>query len=328
MARTVEEIKKEMTDRWIVNPEVVAAYELEAGKTFEEQFSKASLESLFFYDIAYSIWHNEKLFDEHVIDVNAELDTRLAHRQQWYRDKVLKYRHGQALITDTDQYDDAGLTPEQIEDAQVVKYCATGEAGSILQIKVAKGEPGARETLSEAEELGLQSYVAEIKDAGVLVEIINQQADKYSCKMIIYYNPTLLNPADKPVEIAIKEYVSNLAFNGEYSNMALVDHLQAITGVVIPHLIAAWTKRALNNWEACEVKAVAESGYFVVEKDEDLDIEYTPYSVGNVSLGLFSAAKQVSSDSSQSGLTSNDIVTQESDYINYPDYAAEQKKSI
>lgn len=286
MARTIEEIKREITTAWMTDLEVVAKYGLESGDTkqdFDGYFSKSSIESIWFYIVAFAIWTLEKLFDVHKSEINAELDTRLAHRQQWYRDKVLKFQYpNRSLITDTDRYDNSRLTDAQIEELQVVKYCATEETNSQLKIKVAKGAPGAREVLSAAEAAGLEAYLAEIKDAGVLINVVNQQADKFSCKMLILYNAMLLNPADKPVENAIKAFVSNLDFNGEYSNMALVDHLQAIAGVANPHLYWAKTKRAANNWVDCTIKTVAESGYFIVERDSDLQIEYRPYTPGDI----------------------------------------------
>jgi hypothetical protein len=299
MARTISEIKKQMTDAWMADETVIEKYGLETGsgswnktQSFESVFPKTSIESIFFYDLAYAIWENEKLFDVHIGEINAELDTRLAHRQQWYRDKALKFQYpGRSLITDTDRYNNTGLTDAQIEDLQVVKYCATEEYNSVLRIKVAKGAPGAREVLSAAEAAGLEAYLNEIKDAGVMINIINQQADKFSCKMLVLYNPMALDPANKTVENTIKEFVSNLDFNGEYSNMALIDHLQAISGVVLPHLYWTKTQRANNAWVDCPIKTVAESGYFIVNADSDLQITYQVYRSGDLATGTGSGSE-------------------------------------
>lgn len=278
MARTIPEIKTQMTDEFIADPVIISQYQLEAGKTFDEQFSPVSIESILFYIVATGYWIQEMLFDTHTVEINAALDAMLPHTVRWYRTKVLQFQYpNRALIPDTDQYDNTGLTPEEIEELQVVKYCAVEDRYSKLYIKVAKGEPGARQTLSDDEETALSYYINEIKDAGVPYQIINQQADKFAVKAVIYYNPMLLNPADRIVETAIREYVSNLTFNGEYANVFLVDHLQAIPGVIIPHLIEVRTQRAANPWEIIDVKTIAESGYFIVENDSDLDITYIPY---------------------------------------------------
>ena len=256
-----------MTSAFIADQNIIAKYNLDSQKTFEEQFSKASIENILFYIIAMAHHIIERMFDTFRNDINQEIDSKLPHTVRWYRSKVLQFQYpNRALIADTDKYDNSGLSAEQIEELQVVKYCSVEDRESNLFIKVAKGVPGSRETLSNAEEEALRYYVSEIKDAGVPYKIINQQADKFFCTMDIYYNPMLLIPGQKPVENAIKEYVSNLDFNGVYANVWLIDRIQSIPGVVIPHLVEVKTQRAENPLNVVETSITAESGYFIVKK--------------------------------------------------------------
>ncbi len=275
---SIAEIKKELTNAFISDPEVKTKYGLVEGKTFEDQFSKVSLESIFFYAFAVCVWTLRMLFDKHKSDVETELDNRLTGRPNWYRDKVLKFQYpNRNVIYDTDRYDNTGLSDADIEALQVVKYCVTEPKAARLLIKVAKGAPGNRQVLADDELLGLMAYMENhVNYAGVALSFVNQQADRFFCKVICYYNPMLLNPADKPVEKAIKSYVSNLEFNSEYSNMALTDYLQAIPGVKIPHLSEVKTQRADNTPEACVIRTFPESGYFKVEKDSDVQVTYIP----------------------------------------------------
>ncbi|MCL2793608.1 MAG: hypothetical protein FWD87_11030 [Spirochaetaceae bacterium] len=278
MARTVEEIKKEMTSAFIAEPEVIAKYRLDTGLSSDEQLSKASIENIWFYIVAMAHYILERLFDTLRSDINREIDNKLPHTVRWYRTKVLQFQYpGRELIPDTDKYNNTGLTNGQVEGLQTVKYCSVEDRESILLIKVAKGLPGYREKLSNNEEEALGYYVNEIKDAGVPYKIINQQADKFFCSMKIFYNPMLLTPSDKPVEGVIKEYISNLDFNGMYANVWLIDRVQSIPGVIIPHLIEVKTQRAANPECIVETNTIAESGYFIVENDSDLQINYIPY---------------------------------------------------
>ncbi|MFV0505896.1 MAG: hypothetical protein ACK5L5_04185, partial [Bacteroidales bacterium] len=73
MARTIAEIKTEMTNSFIADITVIEKYELEEGKTFEQQFSKVSLESILFYIVAVAVWTLESLFELHSKDVDDRL---------------------------------------------------------------------------------------------------------------------------------------------------------------------------------------------------------------------------------------------------------------
>jgi hypothetical protein len=267
-----------MTAAFVADETIIEKYGLDTEKTFDEQFSVASIERIFFYVIAVAHYIMERMFDTHADNINTALDARLPHTTRWYRTKVLQFQHpNRALITDTDKYDNSGLPADEIEELQVVKYCSVEEKQSKLLIKVAKGAAGVREILSDDEAAALDYYVGEIKDAGVPYRIVNQQADRFYCNMEVFYNPMLLAPSDAAVETAIKEYVSNLDFNGAYANAWLTDRIQQIPGVVIPHLIEVKTARAANPPETVSVRTIAESGYFIVENDGDLTITYTPY---------------------------------------------------
>ena len=277
MAHTIEEIKRIITNAYISNPEIIQQYGLDENKTFEEQFSKAAIESILFHDVAACNWVLETLFDIHKSDIDTELNNRLPHTSRWYRTKVLSFQFPKRdLIPETDRYDNTGLTPERIEELQVVKFCSVAERFSRLMIKVAKGEPGARKVLSNEEVAGLEFHLNIVKDAGVPFTIVNQQADKFFCKMDVYYNPMLLNPSDEIVEKTIKQYVSNLPFDGMLVNAFLVDEAQKIPGVVIPHLVEVKTKRAENPEEIVQVRTLPESGYFIVENSADVDVKYIP----------------------------------------------------
>ncbi len=63
MARSIAEIKKTMTDGFVTNEEAKARYGLDTSKTFDEQFSKVSIESILYYVVASAIYILEVLSD-------------------------------------------------------------------------------------------------------------------------------------------------------------------------------------------------------------------------------------------------------------------------
>lgn len=278
MARTIEEIKAGMTTDFMRNTDVARAYGFEPGAAFSAHFSKVSVESLLFYIVACATWVLEALFDRHKSDVEAQIEAIIPHRPKWYRDKVLAFMKGKTLIADTDRYDTEGMSESEIEGARVVKFAAATENAdaSILTIKVAgEGDTG-RAPLDGETEGQLGAYIAEIKDAGVRVNLVNQSADAFNCAVDIYYDAMLLpENVQAACSAAVVDYIENLPFNGEYTNMALVDCLQAVDGVKIVELQSSEVK---ISGEATPTKINARhtpaSGYF---KAGTITINMTPY---------------------------------------------------
>lgn len=237
--RTIDEIKQEMQEAWMLNDTLAAAYGFETGTAFSSVFSKVSIENLLLYIVAVGIYALEALFREHKADVDAAIDETLPHRPKWYRDKVLQFMEGKTLVEDTDRYDTTGMTDEDVEAARVVKYAAATESAdaSLLTIKVAGETDGERTPLDAATETQLLAYLGEVKDAGVRIALVNQEADQFRCTVNIYYDAMLTSATvEAACRKAIGRYIQNLPFNGEYTNMALIDALQQVEGVRIAEL--------------------------------------------------------------------------------------------
>lgn len=238
--RTIDEIKQTMCEDFMANETLAKAYGFTVGKNFNEFFPKVSVESVLLYIVAVCQYVMESLINQHYTDVSTMIDNLAVHRPRWYRDKVLQYRDGVALIADTDQYpdDSEGVTAPQ----RVVKYAAATESNdsSLLTIKVAGENGGELVPLADEVATRLMAYIREIKDAGVRISLVNQEADLYNCNIDIYYN-AIMDPAvvHETVENTIKGYISGLPFNGEYSNMALVDVLQVLDGVELVEINSA-----------------------------------------------------------------------------------------
>lgn len=244
MARTIAEIKDGIAGDFMRNEDVARAYGFEAGDSFTAHFSKASVESVLFYIFACAAWVVESLFDEHRREVNSCIEEILPHRPKWYRDKVLGFMKNKVLIADTDRYDTEGMSEDDIAAAKVVKHAVAVENAdaSILTIKIAGENSGVREPLDAETETQLAAYIAEIKDAGVRINLVNIDADTFDCEVDIYYDPMLLpEEVEGACRETVRTYIENLPFNGEYTNMALVNELQKVEGVKIVELRGATT---------------------------------------------------------------------------------------
>ena len=284
MVRTYKEVKSEMTERFMSSEYMQFHYGFGPNESFDATFSKVSVENIFFSAVAFGLWSIEKLFGYHKTEV-AELISELKpHSERWYATKAKAFMLGHELVDGEDYYDTTGMTSDEIEAALVVKYAVAVEKAGVVFLKTATDLDGERAPLSPEVLAGLVSYMKEVKDAGVVLEFINAQPEHFRLTMTIYYNPMVLtNTGDShqggtPVLDAIRDFIKNLPFNGEYRNVSLVDRLQEIEGVVIPELKVVETSRDGLTWEAVDAKAVPYSGYYkIFDEEQDLNLTFMPY---------------------------------------------------
>ena len=246
MARSISDIKKEMTTAFANERAVVNAYELDTRKAFDQQFSAVSIESVLFYVFAVAVWAVEVLFDKHATEVDARIERLEPHTLRWYVNKVKAFMYGYRLMDDTDQYDTSGMSETDIAKAQVVKYAVATEDSTVVYIKVAgQTDDGKPCLLNKSQFAALKSYVNTIKDAGVSVQLRNEEADIIKINLIVYYDPTLMNEhgelsdGSKPVDAAVQSVITNLPFNGIFRNTDLLEAIKAIPAVVVVDIDSA-----------------------------------------------------------------------------------------
>lgn len=274
MARSIETI-------W---SEIISAKEREAGLAALSSTSATAIWRLWAYITAVAIYTLERLFDTHVTDINAAIANLKPHSLRWYAGVARRYRHGQALLPESDQYSDEGLTAKQIATSQVVSYAAVVEQERGLRIKVARTLAGDLAALSTDQFAGFTEYMTVVKDAGVRLLITSGPADGLKLSLDVYYNPLVLNAAGErldgngsmPVADAVQAYLRNLPFNGVFVLAYLVDALQAVDGVVVPHVVSASARYGALPYQGFGVEYQPDSGYLRFETPGDLVIRYLP----------------------------------------------------
>lgn len=269
-----------MTDSFIGNATIQSLYGLDPAKTFDEQFSPVSIESLLFFVVASAMYLLELLFDEHKTAVDNALALRLTHNRQWYVNLAKAFQFGDALNDETGGYD--------VIDAskQVVSYSAVDEIVGQLNMKVAKLSGTELAPLSGEELTAFVQYIQKTKDAGVRVNVISTVGDSLQLVVDVYYDPLVLDASGillsdgetEPVKDTIRSFIRNLPFNGEFVVASLVDALQATAGVKIPTILSAQSKYGANDWVGIDARVKPNAGYLVIA-DEDLTITYRPYDV-------------------------------------------------
>ena len=286
MARTIDTINNDLKQAFMQDATLAEKYGFTAGANFADTFSRFSIESIILYIVAASIWTLEKLFDTHTAEVNDYIATMKPHSLRWYVEKAKAFMYGlplPELIAGTDIYDTTGMTDEQIAEKKIVTFAACTEADATLYLKVAKAGPA---PLTTDEKTAFIAYLHEIKDAGVRIDVISENGDYLKLQMIIYYDPLLINAngeskatGNKVVEDAIKSYIENIPFNGEFRKNELVDVIQAVEGVVMIELgtIEHSETGTAGSFDEVIPNCKPVSGYFKFANADLSGITYQPY---------------------------------------------------
>lgn len=292
MARSIKQIKDEMTEMFIKDVNIQTKYELEADETFEKQFSKVSLESILFYIVAFCAWTLETLFDKHLDDMEVLYREHHAHTFSWYNNKAKAFMLGYKLIRFTSNYDTTELSEAQIEEAKIITNAScikrfNSNNTSFLRLKVAKQDGKMLKKLDEMELASFSSYMSEIQDAGVDLVCTSNEADYINMKWVVYYDPQVLDgegnrldgSASDVVKTAIRDYVQDLPFNGLYKLTYHIDVLQKVQGVVDAYIKEAFVHPELSSQyvSVTESGTIADAGYFKFYSDNDLIVEMIPF---------------------------------------------------
>lgn len=238
MVRTIAEIKKQITDNFIHDEIIREKYELDPDKTFEEQFSKVSIECILFYIVSVAIWTLETLFDRFKIEIDDKISRAVVASIPWYYKIAREYQHGDDLVFDetTQQY----IYPTIDESKQILQYAAIRDMGSSVSILVSADREGRPIKITDDVLRAFKYYLNKRKPAGVILNINSYAPDLIKIEAEIVINPILLNldgslinnPRRLSVPEAIERYLNNIVYGGTFNKTKLTDAIQQADGVI------------------------------------------------------------------------------------------------
>jgi hypothetical protein len=276
MARTVQEIKQQITTAFLSYPAVRAAYGINSSRQdneFESLFSKTSIESIFFYVIAFSIHTLERIFDTEKDALIQYVDNLKPHTRQWYVNVLRAFQLGDMIDRETGKYAVIDVAK------QIIKYCSMRIKNGELYFLIAADSNGVPEAIVDENKISaIWSYAERVFDAGVHFKIYSADADLYNCKLRIIYDPLILDSEgrrldgtnDEPVLDAIKGYFKSFPFDSEFSNMAFTDAIQQVEGVRIVQLTESLARPDISGRPYKSIKSTytANAGYIAFEKEK------------------------------------------------------------
>ncbi|HUM50495.1 MAG TPA: hypothetical protein PK431_01730 [Chitinophagales bacterium] len=236
--------------------------------------SKVSMWRLFVFCIAGSLLMFEKLLDAFYAIIEALVKANRPHNADWYKTKALAFQYGDDLV-DSDEY------PIIDKTKLIIKQVAIEEGDRKIIIKIATLDGDELVKVDDIDKVNaFVAYMNKVKDAGTVIEIINQDADKLKLEIDFYYDALLvkadgtliLDPSINVVEAAIDAYLKNIDFNGEYEINNNVDYFQKAAGYKKVRMSFVGFKAGLaTDYTPISLMYKPLSGYM---KLEDLQVNY------------------------------------------------------
>lgn len=228
--RTIQEIKKAMTDEIMSNEGLVKAMGLDPEMEWESQVSSVGIINLLLYIVAVAQYATEWMFEQFKADVEKRIDAALPGTISWYWNKVMNFQYG----TDLNQYGNYDLIDPS---RMIISHCSVLEVYNGIIVKVNKGDDF--DVLDEKEKNALAAYINRIKFAGTAVSVYSYQPDDLNLEIKIWRNHLVLNDDGSAVsgdgrnliEEAVKKYLDGIVYGGRFNKTKLIDAIQSVEGV-------------------------------------------------------------------------------------------------
>ena len=227
MARTIREIFNAMVETKNQMPELASL----------TSNSSVAVWRLLFYVVSVAHWLQETLFEKNLEIIDEKIRNQRPHTLGWYRTTALNFQYGKEFMPDITEYDNSGMTAEEIEAQRIIRKCSVSKAETVkptLIMKVHKSD-GKLET---DEKTAFIAYIDALADAGVNVSVISEDADRLVLYLTIRYDAMVLDENGvrfldgvEPVPEAIVAHLANLQFNGTFFPSMLQQDLMQQTGV-------------------------------------------------------------------------------------------------
>lgn len=256
-----------MTDVFITDSTIVSLYELDTSKSFDEQFSVVSPESILFFCIAFGIQVFEKIMDVFRSETQAKVDAAYIANEAWWHAMSKAFQKGYSLVMDATTF---VFRYETIDEAaRIIKRVAVREsvaADGVCKVKlyIATESNSEISPVTDTDKGLFENYVSRIKPSGVLVTVITGDGDTVDLGVTIDFNPLILDStglsilnANYPVNEAIALFIDNLNdndFGGKLNVTRLIDAIQNVDGVVDVNItaltIAGTVKQTWGTYES------------------------------------------------------------------------------
>lgn len=203
--------------------------------------SKMSVIDAFTWVTSACIWTFENILDVFKVDLAKDLQNRINGNAAYYANALLKYQSGDELEMNEEgtafSYPTIDETKRVITRVSYSEYQEEGFYDKQLILKIATGEPGAYERVSDEELLAIRAYFNQIAFAGTHATIVSRKGDVLVPRVTVYYDGAISEEeVYKNIEDALNNFIANVSFDGVIYTQKIIDAIQRAEHVVDVHI--------------------------------------------------------------------------------------------
>ena len=203
--------------------------------------SKMSVIDAFTWVTSACIWTFENILDVFKVDLAKDLQNRINGNAAYYANALLKYQSGDELEMNEEgtafSYPTIDETKRVITRVSYSEYQEEGFYDKQLMLKIATGEPGAYERVSDEELLAIRAYFNQIAFAGTHATIVSRKGDVLVPRVTVYYDGAVSEEeVYKNIEDALNNFIANVSFDGVIYTQKIMDAIQRAEHVVDVHI--------------------------------------------------------------------------------------------
>lgn len=203
--------------------------------------SKMSVIDAFTWVTSACIWTFENILDVFKVDLAKDLQNRINGNAAYYANALLKYQSGDELEMNEEgtafSYPTIDETKRVITRVSYSEYQEEGFYDKQLVLKIATGEPGAYERVSDEELLAIRAYFNQIAFAGTHAIVVSRKGDVLVPRVTVYYDGAISEEeVYKNIEDALNDFIANVNFDGVIYTQKIIDAIQRAEHVVDVHI--------------------------------------------------------------------------------------------
>lgn len=271
MARTIAEIKKSMTDKFMQDAILRNSYGISGSDaTWDDTFSSVSIENILIHIVSVCAYSLETLFDLFKAEVNEQITQNVVPTVRWYHTQAVGFQYGDVLVYDEDAGRFCYGTVD--ETKRVVKYCAVKDRGGSIQMLVSGDAGGKPVVLQQGVMTAFRGYMNSVKVAGVILDVRSLEADSIRIAVTVQVDPQVIGVNGRRIDDgrlvvveAVDAYLARIVYGGTFNKTRCVDAIQTVEGVV--DVTLAWVKvkaaSAVDYGEIVSNNYTAAAGCFI-----------------------------------------------------------------
>ncbi len=250
--------------------------------------SKVSIWRQILDAVAFVIFNFQEAANLHMAEIDTKISEQKVPTLRWYRNEALRFQYGFDLLDESDQFstefdDGTGTmvtaTEDQVEASKIVKYAAVSKIEGTSKISMKIAPEDGNTIFDDNQMTAFAKYLSEIQAAGDNISIVNYLPDVLKIAFKVVYDPlvllsdgTSIITGEKPVQMAILNFLQNLPFDGKLSVQKLEAAILAADGVEdLQNLFvqSKWIEPGVGYGylQPVDIAKIPESGRFTIIDD-------------------------------------------------------------